>query len=104
MISVKAVTTTRDKVHPVLGHMRVFDVSMIDEATGQALTNAEILSNFRKLNITGVCVKIRADKLFKADASLWPGFGVISEITDTSVYLGNYEVPKQDFLDWYELD
>lgn len=104
MIKVKQVIEEQDKPHPIYGNVHMVNIQSVDEETGQVLTNAEIYQAFQQLDIIGVYVKLHRDKLFTADAKLWPGFGMITDIDDSSVWLGSYEVPKQDFLEWYELD
>lgn len=104
VIKVKVVTTERDETHPVFGPIHIVDVAVIDEETGQRLTNEQILAAFNKLDIVGVCVKLHHKKLYSLEAKLWPGFGVVTAIDDQYVWLGNFEVPRQDFLEWYELD
>lgn len=104
VIKVKAVTTERDEVHPVFGPMHIIDVAVVDEETGQPLTKEQILAAFNKLDIVGVCVKLHHKKLYSPEAKLWPSFGVVTAVDDQYVWLGTFEVPRQDFLEWYELD
>lgn len=104
MIRVKHVTTEHDEVHPVFGTVHVIDITSIDEATSEPLSNEQIYTAFQQLDVLGVHVKLHHDKLYKPDAKLWPGFGVVTAIDDQYVWLGSFEVPKQDFLEWYELD
>lgn len=104
MIRVKHVTTEQDEPHPVFGTVHVVSIRTVDETTGQPISNEQVRRAFNELDIVGVHVKLHHSKLSKPDVDLWPGFGVITAIDDTSVWLGNFEVPKQDFLEWYELD
>lgn len=106
MIRIKQVQTEHDESHPIFGNMHVIDIACVDEDTGQRLTNEDIKAAFLSLNIVGVYVKLRGDKLFSQDIRVkqYPGLGVVTAIDDAYVWLGNFCLPKQEFLEWYELD
>lgn len=102
MIRAKLMTFERDDVHPILGKVHIIDMQVYDEVTGQRLTNDDVYKAFMNFNIVNVNVQLLYEKLGSTE---WPASGVITKIDDNYVYLnGTFEVPRKDFLDWYELD
>lgn len=79
---------------------------LINAETKKELSNEQVKQLFQKLEITGVYVVLRysnsKDKLLGPPDA--PFIGLISNITDDTVYLGSYAVPRKYFLKWYELD
>jgi hypothetical protein len=87
--------------HPTLGHVKVLTSKLVDEATGQEVSDLEVVSHFLNDNILGVCVTATP----QLRATSYPAFGRITDITEEYITLnGTMKVPRSKFHDWYELD
>lgn len=81
-----------------------FHMFLVDKETERPLGQSEVMELFQKDEITGVYVKIRGKWLTAKGMDGWPGHGIITEITEDTIKLGNIGVPRNLFHEWYELD